>query len=248
MPIKVGNSSIVKTTNIGSGTVIGEFVVIWENVRIGNNVKIHDYVVINSGVIIGDNSEIFPFTLLGKEPKGAGALLREPRFDNTISIGKGSVLGPHATIYYNVSIGEHTLIGDNASIRELSTVGNYCIIARNVTVNYNAHIGNYTKIMDGTHITGNCKIGNHVFIGMLVSTSNDNSLGVNQYIEEEEIGPTIEDHAMIGEGVSILPRLKIGKGAIVGAGSVVTKEVKEETVVMGVPATFKHKVGEKAEK
>lgn len=233
-----GAFSIIETKDIGDNTVIGDFVKINDSVHIGDNVMIHDYVKINSGVIIEDNAEIFPFSLLGKEPKGAGTLLRAPFFSKEIKIGSNSVIGPHATLYYDVKIGNNTLVGDNASIRELSTVGKYCIIARGVTVNYNAHIGDYTKIMDSTHVTGNCHIGKHVFIGMLVSMANDNSLGVNTYIEEEEIGPTIEDYAMIGEGVSILPKIRIGSHSVVGAGSVVTKDVLENSLFMGVPAQF----------
>jgi acetyltransferase-like isoleucine patch superfamily enzyme len=71
---------------------------------------------------------------------------------------------------------------------------------------------------------------------------------IESNIKFETIGTNIQDNTMIGEGALILPRIKIGKGSIIGAGSVVTKEVKDETVVMGVPAIFKHKVGEKVGK
>ena len=234
----VGKTSIIKSKNIGRDVTIGEFCIVEEGVTIGDRVKIHDHVIINNSAKVGDNVEIFPFCYLGKEPKGAGTLLRKPNFSIKLNIGNNSVIGPHATIYYDVTVGNNTLIGDNASIRELSTVGNHCIIARNVTVNYNAQIGDFTKIMDGTHITGNSIIGKHVFIGPLVSTSNDNSLGRDSFVEQEEIGPTIEDFAMIGEGASLLPKVRIGKGSIVGAGSVVTKDVGREALVMGIPARY----------
>ena len=137
-----------------------------------------------------------------------------------------------------------TLLGDNASVREGCIIGNHCVIARNVSVNYNTKIGNYTKVMDNTHITGNAIIEDHVFISVLVSTTNDNTMGKNsQYIEEMEKGPYIKKGATIGAGSNILPGIVIGNDAMVGAGSVVTKDVPEKKVVMGIPAKIIRDVG-----
>ncbi len=138
-----------------------------------------------------------------------------------------------------MEIGENTLLGDGASIREKCRIGSYCVIARYVSVNYNTVIGNHTKIMDQTHITGNCKIGNHVFISTMVGTANDNAGGRKGYNEEAITGPTVEDHVFVGLGASLLPGVKIGHHATVGAGSVVTKDVPPEVRVMGVPARIK---------
>lgn len=62
-----------------------------------------------------------------------------------------------------------------------------------------------------------------MFISDLVSTANDNVMIGRTYEEEKILGPQIEDGASIGLGVSLLPAVRIGKGALVGAGSVVTK-------------------------
>ena len=93
--------------------------------------------------------------------------------------------------------------------------------------------------MDNSHITGNAIIGNNVFISVLVSTTNDNNMGLNGY-NDSVIGPVIKDNACIGAGASILPNVVIGEGAIVGSGSVVTKNVADYALVMGVPATVKN--------
>jgi len=92
--------------------------------------------------------------------------------------------------------------------------------------------------MDLTHITGNMTVGNNVFISTGVVTTNDNAIGKYGYSESTIIGPTILDGAMIGAGASILPKVIIGKNAIIGSGAVVTKDVQESTVVMGMPAKF----------
>ena len=233
--ISINKTSIVETREIGDGTVIDEFCVIRKNVVLGKKAHIYPHVVISEGSIIGDNTRVYPGTFVGKVPDGAGALARTPLFSKQISIGSDCAIGPNAVIYYDVKIENNTLVGDGASIREQCSIGSRDIISRYVTINYNTSIGDDTKIMDGTHITGNARIGNNVFIGMLVSTANDNNL-VGRTYSEKDIGPTIEDEATIGEGASILPGLTLAHGCLIGAGSVVTKNVPERAVVMGVPA------------
>jgi len=186
---------------------------------------------------------VFPGAYLGKEPKGAGATARAVTFERRVVIGKGTSVGPHAVIFYDVEIGEETLIGDGASIREQCRVGSHCIISRYVTVNYNTRIGNRTRIMDLTHITGNCVIGDDVFISVLVSTANDNEMVTRRYEEGKVVGPRIGNRVSVGEGACILPGVSVGDGALVGAGSVVTKDVEPMALVIGVPARFVRRLG-----
>lgn len=232
----ISEYAVVETTQMGENVQIGHYSVVSKGVVVGNNVIIHPNVVLESGVVIGENVEIFPGAYVGKEPKGAGATSRKPNFKKTVIIGDNCSIGPHSTIYYDVMIGNNTLIGDNASIREKCTIGEYCIISRGVTVNYNASIGDRTKIMDLTHITGNCKIGEDVFISVLVKTTNDNAIGTLGYDEERVIGPKINNGVLIGAGANLLPRVTVGEKSIVGASSVVSKDVPPHKLVIGAPA------------
>lgn len=218
---------------IGNNVEIGAYSVI-EAATIADDVVIHSHVVVKDNVTLNRAVEVFPGALIGKVPKGAGALARQPEYDKKIIIGEECSIGPHAVIYYDVTIDNNTLIGDGASIREQCVIGSYCILGRYVTVNYNAKIGCRTKIMDNTNVTGNCVIGNNVFIGMMVGMANDNIIiqGYGAHV----IGPIIEDNVFIGVGVSLLPAVRIGENAIVAAGSVVTKNVEANTKVVGVPA------------
>jgi acetyltransferase-like isoleucine patch superfamily enzyme len=230
--------AIVQTEDIGDGVDIAEFAVVRSDVRIGRGVRIHPHVVIESGVELGDGVEIFPGAHLGKPPKGAGATARTMEFERRVRVGSGTSIGPHAVIFYDVTVGADTLIGDGASIREKCRIGSRCIIGRYVTMNYNSTVGDRTRIMDLTHITGNCTVGDDVFISVLVSTTNDNEMVSRSYAEGKNIGPHIGDKASIGAGASLLPGIRIGEGALVGAGSVVTKDVDPYALVMGVPAKF----------
>jgi acetyltransferase-like isoleucine patch superfamily enzyme len=236
-------SAIIDSTDIGSGVTVGEFAVVRHGARLEDGVVIHPYVVIEDGVTIGPQTEIFPGAFLGKEPKGAGVVARQLRFDRKVAVGGGSSIGPHVVLFYDVEIGEGTLLGDGASIREGCRIGQGCLISRYVTINYDTVVGDRTKIMDLTHLTGNCRIGSDAFISMAVGTTNDNSpLSVEGSVEQRVRGPVIDDGAMIGGGATLLPGVSIGTCAVVAAGSVVTKDVAPRTMVAGVPAAYKRDV------
>jgi acetyltransferase-like isoleucine patch superfamily enzyme len=232
------SKAIVQTDDIGDNVNIMEFAVIRAGVRIGNNVIIHPFVVIESGVVIGDNVEIFPGSYIGKVPRGA-ALARQPQFIKQVTIGENCAIGPNAVVYYDVEIGANTLLGDGASVREQCRIGSDCILSRYVTVNYATTIGNNTKIMDSTHITGKCSIGDNVFISLCVGSTNDNAIGKLGYEETRVVGPTIANGVAVGAGAMLMPAIIIHENAIVGAGSVVTRDVPARAVVMGSPATIR---------
>ncbi len=106
-------------------------------------------------------------------------------------------------------------------------------------------IGNNTSIGDDAHITAINKIiiGNNVLTGKKILIT-DNAHGKDN---KNDISPIkrklytkgeviIEDNVWIGEKVSIMPNVHIGKGAVIGANSVVTKDVKPYAIVGGIPA------------
>lgn len=222
---------------ISKKAYIAETAIIHENVEIEEDVIIHDYVVIYPNTIIKRGTEIFDHSVIGKLPTSPGITSRKLKnsYDKLV-IGEDCILCPSVVIYAGTKIGNKNLLGDFCSIREDCVVGNGCIISRNVSVNYCTVIGDNTKIMDNTHITGNMIIGNNVFISVLVATTNDNTMGREKYSEDHVYGATIEDYVTIGAAANILPGVHIGENAIVGAGAVVTKNVENNTVVMGVPA------------
>lgn len=220
-----GKPQIAKTAIIHNGAMIEDDVII------------HDYVVIYPNVIIKSGAEIYDHCVLGKMPTSCGNVSRELKKEyGPLIIGFGCIICPSSVLYVGTVIGDNVLLGDFCSIREECKVGNDCLISRNVSVNYNTEIGHHTKIMDNTHITGNMKIGNHVFISVLVATTNDNTMGREKYDEEHVQGAAIGDYVTIGAAANILPQVKIGENAIVGAGAVVTKDVPAGKVVMGIPA------------
>ena len=204
----------------------------------GKNCKVYDNVKIFENVFIGDNVTIFPGAVIGRPPMSTGATQRIvdiTELPHTF-IEDNCVIGCNAIIYSGVNIGNNTMICDNTCIRDGVKIGSFSLIAMGVTINYNTIIGNYVKIMDNTHITGNCLIEDNVFIGPLVITENDNSMGRIKMEIEEMSGPIIRKFATIGGGANILPGLIIGENSIVSANSLVNKNVESKTLVAGNPA------------
>ena len=105
----------------------------------------------------------------------------------------------------------------------------------------NLTIGKYCQINEDVFIQG-AKIGSHVMIAPNVSiiskSHNIDSIDIPMSIQGETMEklPIIEDDVWIGRNAVIMPGVRIGKGAIIGAGSVVTKDVESYFIVGGVPA------------
>lgn len=225
------NVKIGANVRFGNNVVIGNNCVIEDNVVLGNNVTLYEDSVILS------NTHLFDNVVMGRMPEAAGGLSRKLKGNyGTTKIGRNCSVGVNAVVYRGVQIGDDVLLGDSCSIREECLVGNKVIVGRAVMINYNAKIGNGTKIMDCACITGNMVIGKDVFISMCVSSANDNTLGRSEYSPKHIKGPIIEDNARIGVGANLLPGTRIGENAIVGASAVVTKDVPQNAVVMGIPA------------
>lgn len=222
---------------IHSTAMIADTAIISENVVIEEDVIIHDFVVIYPNTIIKKGVEIYEHCVLGKLPTSPGITSRQLKTEfESLIIGADSVLCPGVVLYAGTQIGAKNLLGDYCSIREECTTGDNCIISRNVSVNYNTVIGHDTKIMDNSHITGNMQIGNHVFISVLVATTNDNTMGRVEYDASHVRGATIEDNVTIGAAANILPNVTIGENSVVGASALVTRDVPSNKLVMGVPA------------
>jgi len=118
------------------------------------------------------------------------------------------------------------------------------------------NIGMFTEIGENVVIGKRCKIGAHVFIPKGVTLGNEVFVGPHSMFcndsfpravgEWKCLETIVEDGASIGANSTILPGLHIGKGAMVGAGSVVTRDVEAFSLVYGSPARKKRMVYEES--
>ena len=122
-------------------------------------------------------------------------------------------------------------------------IGDYTKIGAFVEIQKNARIGSHCKISSHTFICEGVTIEDDVFIGHGVIFINDtypratNEAGGLQTQEDWKVEPTlVKRGASIGSNCAILSNITIGEKAIVGAGSVVTRDVPPRTIVAGNPA------------
>lgn len=228
---------IDKTVVLGSGTHYGSFVVIGENVRVGEACAIGSHVVIHPDTTIGNGVRIDDHTVIGKKPMRAKRSIfsDEAELPGTV-IGDECIIGTFVVIYRGCSIGNHVLAADGAAIRENVTIGESTIIGRGVTVENLCTVGKKCKLETGSYITAYSTLEDYCFIAPMVATSNDNYLGRTKERFKHFKGVTVRRGGRIGANATILPGKIVGRDAVVGAGSVVTKDVPDQTVVVGVPA------------
>lgn len=223
-------------TKLPKSLKIGQNVVIEDGVTIGENVEIGHNTVILKGTQIGDQVVIGANCVIGIEPGSNKRMRKISQTYNQLTINRDTRIGNTVSIYLGTSISENVFIGDHASIRENVTVGAGTIIGRAAIVELNSSIGQNCTIQTLAYVTGDTVIEDNVFIGPCVSMSNDKYMGAQDY---QLKGPHIKTGAKIGNNASLLPGVIIGENTIIGAGSVVTKNIAENQIVTGVPATPK---------
>src|SRR4051794_33082919 len=229
-------SAVIETDAIGEGVAIGEFSIVRPGARIGDGVNLLPHVMVDARVEIGAGTEIQPGSYIGRRPRAAGAVVRRPTYDERLRIGAGCAIGTHVVVYYDVEIGDDTLIGDHASIREKTWIGSHCAVGRMNAIDREVRIEDGSASMFACNIVAKTVVGKGVFLGPHFLTTNDNALGAEGWDRETAPAISIEDEARIGAGATLLPGVTIGRGAVVAAGSVVTRDVAAGTRVMGVPA------------
>lgn len=185
--------------------------------------------------------------------------------DEQTQIGRGTTIYPNTTILGKSVVGKNCEIGPNAVIQD-SKIGDGCVVffsvvkgsqladgvdigpfahlRSQVKIGKNVHVGNYVEMVRST-LGAQTKVGHVVYLG-------DATVGERVNIGAGTIcanydgkvkNPTIiEDEAFIGANTVLVAPVRIGRGAKTGAGAVVTKDVPEQTLVVGVPAKVKKKI------
>ena len=142
---------------------------------------------------------------------------------------------PSAHVDESAVIGSGTQVWINAQIREGARLGHTCVISKDVYVDHGVVLGDRCKIQNGVSIYNGVTLGDDVFVGPGVVFTNDRV--PRAFRDDWVVVPTeVRRGASLGANCTILCGLTIGEYAMVAAGSVVTHDVPDHTLVVGSPA------------
>jgi acetyltransferase-like isoleucine patch superfamily enzyme len=155
------------------------------------------------------------------------------------------VIHPTALVEANVSLGDGTRIWDNVHIRHGARLGKECIVGEKTYIAYDVSIGNFVKLNANVYICAAVTVEDYVMISAHTVFTNDkfprafppDMSGLASSDPNEETLPTLVRYgATIGANATIGCGIEIGRFAMVGMGSVVTKSVPNYGLVFGSPA------------
>jgi bifunctional UDP-N-acetylglucosamine pyrophosphorylase/glucosamine-1-phosphate N-acetyltransferase len=163
---------------------------------------------------------------------GEGCVVRSGTRITNSRLGPNVTVKDHCVIVdsdieANCSVGPFAHLRQNARLEEGSAVGNFVELKK-------TRLGRGSKSMHLTYL-GDAQIGEHTNIGAGTVTCNYDGKKKNQTI--------IEDEVKIGSDTMLVAPVRVGKGSVTGAGSVVIHDVPPDSLVAGVPAVIKKRLG-----
>lgn len=163
---------------------------------------------------------------------------------------KAPAIMSSADIATDATIGANTQIWHNAQVREGAHIGKDCVIGRGAYVGAEVKIGDHCKVQNYALIYEPAKIDRGVFIGPAAVLTNDQyPRAVNPDLSPKSsqdwtpVGVCVEEGASIGAKAVCVAPVKIGRWAMVAAGSTVIKDVPPHAIVAGTPAKLVGWVG-----
>lgn len=181
------------------------------DVQIGMDSTIYPNVLIEGNTTIGENCTIFP-----------GAHLIDTQLANNVTI-RDYCLVVDSFLADNTTVGPFAHLRMGAKLEQGATVGNFVEVKKST-------LGHRTKAMHLSYL-GDATIGNNVNIGAGTITCN--------YDGKNKHATIIEDNVKIGSNTMLVAPVCVGQGSVTGAGTVVTKDIPEESLAFGVPAVVK---------
>ena len=210
---------------VGDGVWIGHGAVVYGGTTVGAGTVIEEHVV------LGKPEHGYA---VGREYPGEGA---ETELDSEVVLRSGSI------VYAGCKIGEQTTVGHHTTLRSHVDVGERSQLAHRMSIERGCRIGHGVRCSPGSHITSEVVMEDGVFIGAGVVTVNDKGMiWRDPQRSPELLAPHFERGAKIGSGSSIAAGVRIGREALVGMGSVVTRDIPDHAVAYGVPAQVRGRV------
>ena len=194
-------------------TIVGpDTVFIDEDVSIGADTIIHPHSILRGGTTIGEGCEIGPMTVLDHAAIGNHVTVRQSTISSS-EVGPGSDVGPYAHLRNGCRIGSNVHVGSYAEMKN-------AIVADGAKCGHVSYLGDVSVGIDAN-------------IGAGTITANYDGVSKNRTV--------IGDGAFVGSDSVLVAPVSLGRNATTGAGSVVTRDVPDDALVVGVPARQRQK-------
>ncbi|HEU0021432.1 MAG TPA: hypothetical protein VFR55_07155 [Dehalococcoidia bacterium] len=254
---RIGEGAIITgEVEVGAGVQVGRYCVLEgtpeRRTVIEPGTLLEDFVKVHPGVRLGKESWVEAYTILGHPTKadlmGRDVSANAGRVEDllirpaTTIIGAGAVIRSHSVIYTHVEIGHSLITGQGIMIREHTSIGNNCVFGTHASTDGYCSIGHMGHIGQYAQLSQSARIGRCVFIGGHTVFS-DNKHAIRD-VNRDLFGGTVEDYARVGLSCIILPSIIVGAYSLVGAGSVVTRNVPQRMVAYGNPARVERELSE----
>jgi acetyltransferase-like isoleucine patch superfamily enzyme len=238
----VGAVDLAPDVEIGEGSVLegmpGREVVVEPGVRIGRGCRIGPGVRLGAGSIVGDHVVLghpSKAELTGADASAVSVRVRDKVVPEAWTrVGEDAIIRSHSVVYSHVAIERGFRGGHHILVREHTRVGAGCVFG-----SY-ASCDGYTAIGAGTHVGQYVMLAQAATLGRGVFVGGHTTFSDNRWMvrdpEEDLFGAVIEDGARIGLSCVILPAVRVGRDAVVGAGALVSHDVPAATLAYGVPA------------
>lgn len=237
------SAHVAASAQLGDGVSVAPGAVIEDGARVGAGTQVMSGAVIRAGTEVGERCVIEENAVLGKRPRlrrgssaAAGAL-------DALVIGSEVTACVGAVVYAGSRVGARAIIGDQSQLRERSTLGAGSVLGRGSSIDFSCTVGDRVLIQTDVYVTGGTVVEDDVFLGPGVFTTNDDAMGRHPHGEPLR-GPVFRRACRIGGCAVLVPGVVIGEEAFVAAGAIVTRDVGEREVVMGVPARVIRRVSD----
>jgi UDP-2-acetamido-3-amino-2,3-dideoxy-glucuronate N-acetyltransferase len=224
--------SSLEPSNRAPGLLVAPGVSIADDAEIGANVVIYAGVVIEAGCRIQDGAVLGKRTVLGPHSTSP-----PPRQDMETRLERGAQVGCYAVIVAGAHLGPAAVVADHALVREHARLEAGAVAGHGGVLGRGCRLGARSKLMGGFILAPRTVIEEDVFSGPGLTVTDDLTMGRHRGVTELP-AVMLRRACRVGSNVTVLPGLEIGEEAVVGAGSIVTRDVGARTVVLGSPAQF----------
>lgn len=192
--------------------------------EIGDGTTIGPYSLVGPGVTLGADSRVDSHCLVGHTEPG-----HDPR---PLAVGPGAVIRSHAVIYGGSTIGPRFETGHHVAVREGMTIGENFRLGNHSDMQGPVTVGDYVRVHSSVIIGEHAELQDFVWVLPYTVIASDPHPPSDGHYR----GVVIERFAVIAAGCTLLPGTRIGRDSLVGAHTLVSRDVRPGSVTTGVPA------------